>query len=65
MMIECMLKSTEELQQEFDAAKEGINPEITLGVMRGVALTPSLEHTESIRALRQAWSRLHERLRYR
>ncbi|GEM_PF-4692412 len=57
-------KTTEELKQEFEDAKRGIVGSDVDRIMRGLPLNTIDEHGEKVRALRQAWSRYHERIRY-
>lgn len=65
MNTKCLFQSTEKLQQEFDDAKTGVDPAVLEKIMRGCLLDPSLENTERVRVLRQAWSRFRERLVHR
>ena len=62
-MSHMVLKSKEELEAEWNAARRDIDPEVVTRVMKGLPLPNGTEFTEPYLTLRRAWSAYHPRMK--
>ncbi len=55
-------QTKDELQKEFEAAKQGIDKTVVNNVMKGIPFNG--DNTPDVRALKSAWTKYREILRY-
>lgn len=55
-------RTKDELQKEFEVAKQGIDKTVVNNVMKGIPFNG--DNTPDVRALKSAWAKYHETLRF-